>query len=70
MCGFCGSSDHDIDLCPETNSGQSNRANIHCSFCESNTHNLKACPHTLKGSANRAWHRNEIKNDLLQEDED
>ena len=43
-CANCGSINHTIKNCPETNDGWVNRMHMYCTYCGSGKHNIKACP--------------------------
>ena len=61
-CTFCGSTEHDISLCPHTWDGSIKRANLYCVYCGSKTHSVKYCPKTWDGCMNR---RNDSKGDFI-----
>lgn len=52
-CTYCGSREHNTDLCPKTWGGQIARAHLYCSYCGSNQHTVKYCPKTWSGPSNR-----------------
>ena len=66
-CSYCGSHSHEVENCPKTASGSSNRAAMWCSYCGSKKHNIKACPKTWGGNAARAWDPESVAKDFIRD---
>lgn len=59
-CVFCGSSFHNVALCPSTHSGSVARSHLRCSYCGATDHYIEACPKTFSGNAARTWHEDSV----------
>lgn len=54
-CSYCGSRQHNINLCPKTAAGASARTHLRCHYCGASGHRQEACPKTWGGNAARTW---------------
>jgi len=52
-CRYCGSTSHNVDLCPKTETGSLKRAELYCTYCGGKDHTVEACPKSFYGSAKR-----------------
>lgn len=66
-CNYCGSKAHEVEYCPKTASGSTNRIHLRCSYCGSNKHTVNACPKTYEGNANRAYNETSIEKDFIKD---
>lgn len=66
-CGYCGSYEHTIKLCPRTYAGSVARMHLRCTYCGGRDHDVQACPKTHDGNAARAFHPETVADHFVRD---
>lgn len=66
-CAYCGSRQHNVEMCPKTAGGQCARANLHCTYCGANDHDVTACPKTYTGNAARYFNEQSVAGHFVKD---